>query len=374
VAAALPWIALGVAAVLVFAPVVERAVYLGVSDFRWHAQTARDWADGGAPSTPHFLFHALLVATEPVLPDVDWLRRAVLLALACQALLAVVVTALVREAIPLRRGVARFATAALLALAALLAAPVTFGSWAERNLYHGYVGLAVYHNPTLFLLKPLAVLLWWEVSRVLAGAHRPALLLGALTVASALAKPSHLIALLPATAGLALVLAWRGRRPGWRTLLLGLALPGVLTLAWQFAFRYGGGVTVAWAPLQAMSHRGASLWGRLILSALFPLAMLASFPRAFTRHVGLALAAATFAVGAGYTYLLAESGDALAHRNFAWSAQSALFVLFIAGMRTLFLEARRSAPWKGLRLFACAAALALHVVCGVYFYVHPTWW
>ncbi len=368
------WLALAVAVVAFFAPVLETAVYVGVSDFKWHARAADQWARGGAPPTPHFLFQALLIAIAPLLPGADATRRAVLLALGCQAALAVALTALLYRAVPLARPRARFAGSAALALALMVAAPVTILSWSARNLYHGYVGLAVYHNPTLLLLKPFAVLLWWETARALGGVARPAALLASLTVLSSFAKPSLLIALLPAAAVLALALASRGRTPAWRSLLLGLALPAALALGWQFAFRYGGAVSVEWAPLRAMAYQDAHLAARLLLSALFPVTVVALFPRAIARDVGLALAAATFTVGAGYAYLLAESGDSLAHRNFAWSAQAALFVLFVAAARTSLTAARQGGPQARWRAVVCGLALALHVACGLYFYAHPTWW
>jgi hypothetical protein len=361
----------GLVAATLFAPVVRTAVYVGVSDFKWHARAAADWAQGGPLPTPHFLLQALLVALAPLSPGVDWTRRAVWVAVACQAALAIVVCALLRDAVPSSRRAVRIATAGAVTLALVFATPVTFASWSARNLYHGYVGLAVYHNPTLLLLKPLAVLLWWETARALDGAPRPVALLAALTILSGLAKPSHLIALLPATAALAAVLAWKGRAPAWRPLLLGLALPASVALGWQFAFRYGGAVSVEWAPFRAMAYRDAHLGARFVLSALFPIVVLALFPRAPVRDRALALATATFAVGAAYAYLLAEGGDTFTHRNFAWSAQAALFVLFVAAARVVLLESARAPRW---RVAACAFALSLHVVCGIYFASHPTWW
>lgn len=363
--------AVGLVAAALFAPVVRTAVYVGVSDFKWHARAAAEWAQGGPLPTPHFLFQALLVALAPLSPGVDWTRRATWVAIACQAALAIVVCALLRDVVPSSRRGVRLATAGAVTLALVFATPVTFASWAARNLYHGYVGLAVYHNPTLLLLKPFAVLLWWETARALDGEPRPITLLAALTILSGLAKPSHLIALLPAAAALAAALAWKGRAPAWRPLLLGLALPSAVALAWQFAFRYGGAASVEWAPFRAMAHRDAHLGVRFVLSALFPVVVLALFPRAAVRDRALALAAATFAAGAGYAYLLAEGGDTFTHRNFAWSAQAALFVLFVAAARVVLQEADARSRW---RVVACTAALSLHVVCGVHFALHPTWW
>jgi hypothetical protein len=230
--AALPWCALALAAAALAAPGLWTAVYLGVSDFKWHARAAQEWAAGGPLPTPHFLFQALLIAVTPLLPGLDWTGRAVALAVACKAAQAVVTAALLEGAVPLARRGARLAAASGLALALLVATPVTFPTWAARNLYHGYLGMAVYHNPTMLLLAPLAIALWWAVARALDGAP---------TIASALAKPSHLIALLPAAAVLTLTFLRSGRAPAWRTLLAAFALPAALVLVTQFAFHFGGG-------------------------------------------------------------------------------------------------------------------------------------
>ena len=112
------------------------------------------------PRAP-FPLQALLIAIAPLLPGLDWtaLGRSCSLSPArprCWRSR----PALLRDVVPLGREDARFATAALLALGLLVHGTRHFASWSAHNLYHGYVGLAVYHNPTLILLKPLAVQLW----------------------------------------------------------------------------------------------------------------------------------------------------------------------------------------------------------------------
>jgi hypothetical protein len=369
--AALPWCALALAAAALTAPTLRTAVYVGVSDFKWHARAAQEWAVGGPLPTPHFLFQALLIAVTPLLPGLDWTGRAVALAVACKAVQAVVTAALLEGAVPLARRSARWAAASGLALALLVATPVTFPSWDARNLYHGYLGLAVYHNPTMLLLAPLAIALWWAVARAVDGAPVSAASLALLTVASALAKPSHLIALLPAAAVLTAAFLRSDRPPAWRTLLAAFALPAALALVAQFAFHFGGG-GLAWSPLAAMAYKDASLLERFLLSVLFPLVGIAAFTRILrSRPVLLALLA--FACGAAYAYLLVEANFVSA-RNFSWSAQSALLVLFVAVTRALLETANDGAPWTRTRLALCAAALLAHVVCGVYFLAHPTWW
>lgn len=368
----LPWLALAAAAAALTAPTLRTAVYVGVSDFKWHAAAARAWAEGGPLPTPHFLFQALVIALSPLLPGLDWTGRAVAIAVLCKAAQAVVTAALLQGVVPLARRGARFAVASGLALALLVAAPVTFPSWAARNLYHGYLGLAVYHNPTMLLLAPLAIALWWAVARALEGAPVSPAALALLTIASALAKPSHLIALLPAAAVLTLVLLRSDPPPAWRTLLAAFALPAVVVLVAQFGFHFGDGGALAWAPLQAMRYRDASLLARFLLSVLFPLVALAAFPRMLYRR-SVALAVLAFACGASYAYLLVEA-DFVSARNFSWSAQSALLVLFVAVTRALLEAAHAGTPWRRTRLGVCGLALFAHVICGVHFLAHPTWW
>jgi hypothetical protein len=370
--AGLPWLALAAAAMALTLPTLRTAVYVGVSDFKWHAAAARAWAEGGPLPTPHFLFQALVIALSPLLPALDWTGLAVAIAGLCKAAQAVVTAAVLEDAVPLARRRARFGVASGLALALLVATPITFPSWAARNLYHGYLGLAVYHNPTMLLLAPLAIALWWAVARALEGAPVSAAALALLTIGSALAKPSHLIALLPAAAVLALVLLRSDRPPASRTLLAAFALPAVVVLVAQFAFHFGGGGALAWAPLSAMRYRDASLLGRFLLSSLFPLVAMAAFPR-ILRSRPVLLAVLAFACGASYAYLLVEA-DFVSARNFSWSAQSALLVLFVAVTRALLEAAGEDAPWRRARLALCAVALLAHVICGVHFLAHPTWW
>jgi hypothetical protein len=85
------------------------------------------------------------------------------------------------------------------------------------------------------------------------------------------------------------------------------------------------------------------------------------------------LAVLAFACGASYAYLLVEA-DFVSARNFSWSAQSALLVLFVAVTRALLETADEDAPWRRARLALCGMALLAHVICGVHFLAHPTWW
>jgi hypothetical protein len=269
------------------------------------------------------------------------------------------------------------ASAVALTLALLAVTPVNFASWPSHNLYLGYLGVNTYHSPTMYLLRPLAVLLWLRLTGSLAP-HGPRATKGevaaaaALSVLCVLAKPSYGIALLPA---LVLAGAWqwaRGRRVDLRLILLGFVVPTCAVLAWQFHFAFAAGTAaLTWAPLEVMA-RFPGTPARVALTVVFPAVVyLTHFERA-RRDPTLNLAWLTFAVGAAYAYLLAEMGKRMGDANLVWSGQISAFVLFVASALFVLRVAGGSGS-KPPALAACAAAFALHFVCGVYYLLHPSW-
>jgi hypothetical protein len=369
-------LALAVAALTL--PVLRAAGFEGpVGDFNWHARSARRTWQQGRLETPHFLYPLLTIAVRRSKVVSDWNDAGMLVALAFQALLAIVLFREVRRAMP---ATTPFAGAAALALtlALLVVTPVTFTSWSGQNLYVGYLGINTFHSPTMFLLRPLALLLWLRLAVSLtpgvALATGPAVAAAAvLSVLCALAKPSYGIVLLPA---LGLAGAWqraRGRRIDLRLILLGFGLPTVAVLAWQYTFSFASGANdaIEWAPLAVMSLFPGTP-ARIALTVVFPaVAYLTHFQRA-RRDPVLNLAWLTFAVGAAYAYLLAETGNRIQHANLVWSGQISAFVLFVSSALFVLREAGGNGS-KPPALAACAAVFALHFVCGVYFLLHPTW-
>jgi len=344
-------------------------------DFTWHMRSARRTWQHGRLETPHFLYPLLTIAVRRT-KLVDWDEAAELVPLAFQGLLAIVVMREVRRAMPATIPFAGAAAGAL-TLALLAVTPVTFASWPSHNLYFGYLGINTYHNPTMYLLRPLALLLWLRLTGALARPGAPATkgevaAAAALSVLCALAKPSYGIALLPA---LALAGAWhrgRGRRVDFRLILLGFVVPTCAILAWQFAFSFAAGTdALAWAPLEIMA-RFPGTPARVTLTVVFPAVVYLTHFQHARRDPALNLAWLTFAVGAAYAYLLAETGNRFEHANLIWSGQIGAFVLFVASTLFVLRQAGGSGS-KPSALAACAAAFALHLVCGVYFLLHPTW-
>ncbi len=264
------------------------------------------------------------------------------------------------------------------ALALCVAAPIPFGSADEPNLYLGYIGLATYHNPTMTLLRPLALLLFLAAESALRPAPAgPAIGIprsAGLAAAAALAKPSFSVALLPALAASAWLARRAGQRVALRQLLVGIALPTLAVLAFEYAQTFSqpaaGGAAAAGiriAPLAAL-RAGASGSGsvalRLLLSIAFPLGVALCAPRRAARDPGLRLAWLCSAAGLASALLLDETGPRAGHGNFLWSAQISLGVLFAISARWWCAEGSRGLGRR--RSALVAGLLALHALCGLY--------
>ena len=122
--------------------------------------------------------------------------------------------------------------------------------------YYGYIGLANYHNPTVHLLKPFALLSFILAARAVSGRTgnwKQVALAAALIVLTAGTKPNYALSILPALGLIALLrLLWR-QPLDWKLLLGGFFIPGASTLLiqWLIAFDDNNpGASIMLAPFQ----------------------------------------------------------------------------------------------------------------------------
>ena len=363
---------------IAFAAVVTRM--LPVSDFEAHTEFARQLAETGA-MLPHFGYHALVIMVQALTPA-DWVAAAGIVTLggvaACAAVLAWWLRAALGASTSTLLVAAAFVPAAVLVLQPVLPLdPTRYDAW-----LFGYFPPNQWHSPTTLFSKPFALLLLGLGPAVVWPAHGaragwPGMLASAaLVVMSVLVKPNFIMAFLPALCVLA-VLHWR--RADWLWLGLGIVLPAVAVLEWQYAVTYAlnpEGAGVVLAPLHVIrlhvSAGLATLGWRLAASVLFPLAAVACFPsvRADRR---VQIGWATFLIGAAIGYLLAE-GDRAGAGNFLWSGQLAAFVLFAASaVAVLQTAAAGGAGLSRLGRFAlCGGVFLWHVASGIQ-HLYTTW-
>ena len=163
---------------------------------------------------------------------------------------------------------------------------------------------------------------------------------------------------------------------------MGFVLPASATLMLQYHWTFSdsqipgvlpGSSRIVFAPLAVMRQYSSWLAVKLLLSLLFPISVLATNFRRVREDCFLMLAWTLFAVGAGMTYLLAESGPRMIHGNMLWGAQIALFILFIqsaAHISAYFGGALVTASrWERRRALASLGCLLLHTGFGIALYV-----
>lgn len=239
------------------------------------------------------------------------------------------------------------------AISLTFVAPVMILALIDGYYYYGYIGLANYHNPTIHLLKPFALLSFMYASRAVSGQFskwRSVALAAFLMILSAWIKPNYTLAILPALFLVIGIRMWQGIRVDWKMMLLGFYLPGLLSLGiqWLITYYYGDpGAGIIFAPFLVEGAYSRYLALKFLLSILFPLTILIIARRSLLKDSNLLVGWTGFLMGAAQFYLLAEGGERIYHANFSWSAQITLFLLFVVSARWLMREGILS---KGLNL------------------------
>lgn len=344
-------------------------------DYVQHQLFALVWASEGTLPGPHFLYQALLLGVQALLPVANLPTIAVAINAVALISTGLLVFGLLYAALPRSQS----AIGALaLTVVLLLAAPASFPSWHSGVYYLSYISPNSYHNPTIWLMKPFALGLYLLVLRIepaRRSSWRIILLAILVAIGGVLAKPNFIIAVIPAL-GLVTLVNLVQRRPLDWLLLLAIAVPSSLILAWQLFFyqgEYDSGFVLA--PLEMMAYwTGSSnpvmLLLRFGLSIGFPLAVLILYWPALRQDRGVILAWLTFATGALYTYLLAETGY-VNDGNFGWSAEIGLFLLFVMSALLVIrqegavLDGQKRPGW---RFWLASGALSLHLISGIVFY------
>jgi hypothetical protein len=329
------------------------------TDFGAHLEFAASLLRTGSTSLPHFLFQFGVAFLYSL--GLSLTGSAILL-----SVIAMVVTALVLYL--MMREVAEPWVAASLSLALLVVGPLSLVTLPQSELYLGYITPGVFHSPTYVLLRPAALGLLIVGARAFdenVGAPRWGLVATAagLSVFSCLSKPSFQICFLPGLGLLTGLALLRKREVDLRLCVLGIALPSVLVLSWQFfvGFSQGGTSGIFFGPFQVIDFLADRVFLKFLLSIFFPVLVTAVCFRDARRDSRLVVAWSTALFGLFYAYFLAESGARFPHGNFLWSGYIAIFVLYVACVPVLIRQ-----PKSAAKKF-CWGVFGLQVLSGTIF-------
>ncbi len=280
---------------------------------------------------------------------------------------------------------ASLAGAAVVAII-MLVGPINILTW-NSTFYYGYISGVSYHNPTIILLKPFALMLFLYICWALDKQDQPALTLSlllpiSLTALATLAKPNYTIALLPA---LGLPLSCFLYRHEWQRFFgffAGICVPALLVLGFQYASLYGSAgdsaseTKIIIAPFEVYLLYAPTIpWliGKFVLSILFPAVVYIVYWCRAVRSTLLNFAWLSFWCGTFYTYVLAESGEQFSAGNFGWTGEITVFLLFVASIVFWIRQSTAAAQGGRQRVMfaACGFVLLLHFTGGLAIYFHP---
>jgi hypothetical protein len=314
-------------------------------------------------TSPHFLFELALRAVHAT--GLPYYPAAALVLGLCYGAMAL----LIARQIAWRGAALTPFRAFVLIPALLIASHIFLMSFIppRSSLYLGYFVPIAYHSATQQLNKLFGLWAFFIYVAQFIDAERPrgrqALALGGVSLLSALAKPSFLIAFLPATAIFSVRDVVRRR---WRSLswfAAAIVAPTVVVLLWQARLTYGGdaSASVVFSPFEIFRPQPTLV--KLPLSLAFPLVVAVSAWRSRSWNARLSFVWVFTAVAMFATLLLVEGGERRSHGNFAWTGQTGVFLAYVESVLFLLtspvLPAWRRTAWT---------VFAGHVACGIGWY------
>lgn len=370
----LPIIALLFVALGLYIPILIKMS--GAYDYIIHMRAALQFYATGDLHSSHFLYQLLISAVYFLTKNID-------ISYISTLSLCVVATALLIYTY-IHNNKANPYTSAAASLALLVVTPIYILFYVDHHQYFGYIGINVYHNPTMILLKPIALILFIKFALSLESplpTHKNKLSILyfiLLIVLSALAKPSFLICFMPAVAFFLLISALKKTYSPWAISCIGVILPAVsilliqyyLTYADQQLSYYQAKSSIALAPFQFVNHYSSYIFPKFLLSIAFPALIFVLYFSQVRKCRVLLFAWTTFLIGAFQYYFLIETGPRSFQGNFSWGAQITLFILFVVSMRHLMKNSAviTSNKINNIKMITCWTVFSLHTIFGFIFY------
>ena len=279
---------------------------------------------------------------------------------------------------------------AVLCLALFFLHPIPLLYWRDKHMYYGYMAPNIFHNPTVILLKPLALLHFMMFTRLIDTSNyklRNLILLVLITSVSILAKPSYMMTVLPATVLIWLYSTLKEKNFSKQTtqlIALGLILPTVALIGWQFFRTFGpqGAEVTRWnkgklafSPLELFRYYSSTLSfiPKVLGSLAFPLSVIFFHFKVAKRSFDFQLALVNMLVAAIFNYCLVDKGGCFLCGDFGWSSQIALFLFNCVSLKIFFQSIDFSTDGftntrSKLGIAIPMALFTLHVISGVFWY------
>lgn len=369
------YIALLLISVVMFTPLISKLSLVG-GDYIAHLKWAGEIEKHGKLLLPHPLYHILVILVKNIF-SIDYVKSSTI----------VVVFAIYFLAILNYRLLAKCSSpliAVLFSICLLVVTPLQVIYFIDGHLYFGYVGITVYHSPTMLLLKPLSLIAFCYVLKAATSTSESDLPNGIAFALSlfvcGVSKPNFLIIILPAFLMFLIVTCKLKSMLTRRYIYGAFFLPVFLVLGLQFFHTYyyqglslGTGNDeshVVLLPFESMGHYSSFLTVKFFLSIAFPLIVFLCYSKEFVKEKALILSSACLLMGLVLTYFFAESGYRLYAGNFWWSGQIGLYLTFLFSLVFLLENAKKFTIKKidKIKYVLCLVMFFAHTAFGIFYY------
>jgi hypothetical protein len=362
---------------LIFLPITIEQIFVhNNNDYGGHILYAEKLQEGFKQIIPtnqsHPLYQVIVLAIHTI-TRLDFKTSAVILALVVEILFGLELLHLINREFIKKYGKPSYQLAIPLILCLIVAAPIPLMVFFDLHLYFGYLGIANYHNPTINLLKPLAVLnLMYAVKAFQKPKHKTIdiVIAALLIILSTLDKPNITICLMPALAIYAGYNYLSKKRVDWFLLVGGFFIPAILLLGWEYSLAFtprSGGIQIE--PFAAMRLLSDHVVTKLVISILFPAGVAIYYFKEMIKDKRMILTWIIFLFGTFYTYFLIEGGTRRADGNFGWSGEISMVLLFIFSS-IFFLKMKLNAPKFKFYDSVLTGILVLYIISGVIYYIY----
>lgn len=361
--------------VALFEPLIS-TLSTNAFDYVAHLKWASDMENGQKLILPHPLYHLLTIFIKKTL-SISYPQSSTLVIVLSITFLAILNYNILKANTPTL-------VALLFSVCLLLITPLQLFFPIDQHLYFGYIGISIYHSPTMLLLKPLSLLAFCHALKSVNSPQHNNLSNGlALALAlflSGISKPNFLMIVLPSFVLFLLITHQLKSALMSKYMYLAFFLPIVTLLSIQFFqtffFQDLSQATgtmeshIVVLPFETMAHYSNFLFPKLILSVAFPLLTFLFYPRDFTQDKAVVFSCCCLLMGLVLTYFFAESGSRMYDGNFWWSGQMGLYLVFLFSVAFLFKN-RKHLTIRNVdkvKYSLCLMLFFLHVFFGIFFY------
>ena len=250
------------------------------------------------------------------------------------------------------------------------------------NFYYAFFHSTPYHNPTYLLSRPFILITTLLSLKYFSETPIPLktnIIMIMTIVLGALAKPSYLIAFLPAIALFAMWYLYRKQAVQWKSLIFSIIIPSFLLLLWQFLFTYifdvaDKSTSIVFDPLtvlliyvESANLNTLDILFNLFLTVLFPIVVLLLYPKSRNDSL-IQICWLIFLIAVSQAFLFAETGDRLRAGNFLWGGHLATFLLYAVSIITVIkLKLYETRDW---RFLIVSFVFLSHLISGILWFYY----